>query len=57
MPQPSAVNPNICRDCEQLTFDDSPVIAAQELGAQSPGTDLPAPERGKPEFHEFTRNP
>ena len=24
-------NPNICRDCETLTFDDSPVVVAQQM--------------------------
>ena len=25
----SATNPNICLDCERMTFDDSPILAAE----------------------------
>ena len=33
----STGNPNICRDCEVLTLDDSPQIIARQTETKDPG--------------------
>ena len=43
MNHPSASNPNICPDCEQLTGDLAPRTAAEVLGANAGKNDSSQP--------------
>jgi hypothetical protein len=43
MNHPSASNPNICPDCEQLTGDPAPRTAAEVLGADAGKSDSSEP--------------
>ena len=48
----SATNPNICLDCEQMTFDNSPILAAETAQRDLGGV---IPKQFSPEEAGFKR--